>query len=460
MSERRKELTAAGVVAAIAILGALLSATGRLAAPAAGGQPEPAYVARAVFCPSSSGGSDSVQSVAVATEDAAPAPVKIDSVENLDARLRAGTQLVTRTDDPAPSTVTGYGSGVVAGSATAAKAPVPGLGAVLCARAAANRWFFAAGSASLGSEQRILLYNPFPDEAVVRLTFFTPRGRETRTSFSEIPVPAGGSESVEINEAIQVRGTVAVVAQAVRGRVVAWRELFGKPERLPAGVQASLGASAPATNWYFPDGAIGPGVDERVFVLNPSGREAVVSVTVTTAGETIQAPRLMEVSVPRRSTIAIPLEAHLRRPRATTGAGVTVNSLNGTAVVAERIMWYETAGFEGVASEIGADSPADAWLLPPAAPAPAADAVAIMNVGSEAVTLDLSFLAGSGRPRAPRELQGYELDPGTRVKLPVGEFTAARPRFVLVEATGPVVAERFSSGAGDVASVMGVPLRR
>jgi hypothetical protein len=104
--------------------------------------------------------------------------------------------------------------------------------------------------------------------------------------------------------------------------------------------------------------------------------------------------------------------------------------------------------------------PADAWLLPPAAPAPAADAVAIMNVGSETVTFDLSFLAGSGRPRAPRELQGFELDPGGRVKLPVGEFTGGRPRFVLVRATGPVAAERFSFGAGDVASVMGVPLRR
>jgi hypothetical protein len=47
---------------------------------------------------------------------------------------------------------------------------------------------------------------------------------------------------------------------------------------------------------------------------------------------------------------------------------------------------------------------------------------------------------------------------GTRLKIPLGEWTRAKSMFVLVESDNAIVAERFGSRGGDVAALLGHPL--
>jgi hypothetical protein len=459
VNERLREPAFAGAIALMLAVGVLVDvATGGVSAPARQLPGPGALSARAVFCPPTSGEQATARASVVAT---GRETVMVDTgAETRD--LNPDRSLGVNRDSNEPLEILGYGRPVVAGVAVSTGGSAEGAGALLCSGVASPQWYFAAGSASLASDERILLYNPFPDEAVVRVNFFTPEGRELRTTFEEVPVPARSWESVEINEAIRVTTAVAVAVNASRGRVVAWRELFAKPEQLPSGLQATVGAPASAPEWYFPDGAIGPGADERIALFNPTGRQAEVAITLSTTQETIQGRRLMEIAVPRRSTLQVSLEEKLRLPAELTGVSATVISLNGVDIVAERTVWYSTGEVRGVASEVGARRPALRWALPPAAVSPTTDAVTVMNPGAEPVTVAIEFLRTNDAPIAPGDLQEIHLRPGSRVKLPVGEYTAGRSVPALVTASGPVIAERFSysNQDSDAGSLIGIPLRQ
>ncbi|MDQ3981850.1 MAG: DUF5719 family protein, partial [Actinomycetota bacterium] len=96
----------------------------------------------------------------------------------------------------------------------------------------------------------------------------------------------------------------------------------------------------------------------------------------------------------------------------------------------------------------------------PATTRPETDWAVLLNPGSEQVEASIALLRASGPPLRPTALRTLRVGPGARLRVPLGAVTRGEPYAVVVSATGPVVAERFSysRGAGDVASAMGVPL--
>ena len=456
MSERYRELVFAGVIVAGLAGGGLFDwVAGDVPAPPPPVVAHGEFVARAVFCAPTGG--DGRRQIAVAASDGGAVPVGIGDDDRED--LAEGRSLIVRSKVPDPTPVTGYDGPVAAAGAVSSTAPVGGATAAQCARSASPRWFFAGGSAGLDFDERILLYNPFPDEAVVRLSFFTPQGQETKASFEEVPVPAGEFEAVQINEAIRVRKAVSVAVEARRGRVVAWKEVFARPDDRPRGVQGTLGANATATSWYFPDGAIGPGADQRLSVLNPTSNEAVIHVTLTTSEETLQPEKLLEVAVPRRSTLTLKLDDFVTK-KDFSSISTTVESVNGVGIVAERTVWYSTDELSGVTSDTGLRRPVERWMLGPASLTPTTDSITVMNPTASATTVSMSLLRPDGDAIEPDELQDLEVGAGSRRRLPVGSYTNGRPMVAIVTADGPVLAERFSysEADSDVAAVMGLPL--
>ena len=457
MSERNRELAFVGIVVAGLALGGVFDVLTRDVSP----PPAPTvargdFVARSLYCPPAA--EEGRRAIAVASESGASVPVGIGSDEKED--LPAGRSLEYRGRPSEALPVTGFNRSIAAATAVSSTGSVGGADAAQCARSASPRWYFAGGSAGLDFDERILLYNPFPDEAVVQLTFFTPSGQETKSSFDEVPVPAGELVDVQINDAIRVRSTVSVVVEARRGRVVAWKEVFARPEDRPRGVQGTLGANDLATTWYFPDGAIGPGADQRLSVLNPTPEEAVISVTVTTSEETLQPEKLFEVSVPRRSTLTLKINDFITKKDFAT-ISATVNSVNGVGVVVERTVWYSTDEVAGVTSDLGLREPHNRWMLGPATLAPTTDSIVLMNPGASSTNVSISLLRPDGDAIEPEELADLDVGAGSRRRIPVAEFTNGRPMVAIVSAESPVVVERFSYSAddSDAAAVMGMPLR-
>jgi hypothetical protein len=195
-------------------------------------------------------------------------------------------------------------------------------------------------------------------------------------------------------------------------------------------------------------------------ILNPSANEAVISVTLTTAEETLTPDKLLEVSVPRRSTLTLKMNDFVTKKDFST-ISATVNSINGVGVVAERTVWYSTDEMSGVTSDMGLRKPHQRWMLGPPTLSPTTDSIVLMNPGAGPTRASISLLQPDGEAIEPEELTDLELAAGARRRIPIREFTAGGAIVALVSAESPVVAERFSYSAddSDVAAVMGVPLR-
>lgn len=414
----------------------------------------PLFDARSVYCPAPPRVGESSSQLAIAAPGDEDVLVAIGD-DNLE--LAAGRTSVRK--NSASSSLIGYGGEIAAGVLPQFTGKVAGIGAASCSKVASTRWYFAEGSSSLGAEQRLVIYNPFPDEAVVGIALFTPDGPQGNASLAEgKAVPAGETLVVEINEFIRQERFVGASIVAKRGRVIAWRALQVSSEERPEGVQFSLGATRPSSEWFFPEGGLGGGLDERVSLLNPTDEEAVATVSLVTAEETLQPPELVEVLVPPQTLQPLPLRNYVGGSDSDLGgAGVVVRTSSGT-LVAERTVYYDTTELSGVASEVGAVRTARRWHLPPSVSAPETDSVILLNPGATSAEVSLTLHSSSASPLQPDQLQGLAVEPGTRLKIPLGEWTRGQSLFVSVESDSGIVAERFGSKGGDVAALIGLPL--
>jgi hypothetical protein len=421
---------------------------------------EAEFTARAVFCPPSLGKPASRVSLTVATGAEESVAVGVEPGSEQREDLEPGSILAHKPPTAGASDVVGYGGRVDATAVTSIDEPVAGVGAAACSRRASTRWYFPEGNSTVTHDQRMLIYNPFPDEAVVSISLLTPAGERSKAGLSDLAVPSESSIAVEINEFVFEDKILGTVVSAVRGRMVVWRLSMAEPERKPSGLQFTLGATVTNDVWHFPEGAVGEGLDERLTVMNPGPQEALIDVSLVTAERTEQVAALTGVSVPPRSTISIPLDESMVPGGEGGGAGAVIRSVNEVPVVAERTVFYATEDLDGVASEIGAPAPAERWLLGPATTRPETDSALLLNPGASDVEVTLELMRADGRTLRPRTLRNLPLRRGTRLRVPLSDITDGEPAAVMVTATGPVVAERFSysSGAGDVASVMGLPL--
>lgn len=447
-------------ILAIVMLGAGIEIAVGDVAPAAPPIVEgPRFQERALFCPPGliDGKSFAISSSTGDAVSLGLEPARPDRVE-----LEPGRIFVQQLPGRAPTDVVGYGAQVRAGALIRSQAPVVGEAASRCSDRASSHWYFAAGASTLGVDQRLLIYNPFPDEAVVRVSFVTEAGVETKGNLADVPVPSKSTTQIKVNEFIRLERTLATRIDTKRGRVVAWRLLYDDPDGGPHGVQMSLGAAAPSETWFFPDGAVGEGADERISIMNPTEEEATVTISLHgSGGEIVQPEELVAVEVPPGTARQVVLNDMLSRAEQEIGGvSAIVQSTNGVRIVAERSIRYNSASVSGSAAEIGAPVTSTSWFLPAATLNPSTDTVVVMNPGSAPAAIDLELLFEGKAPLSPNALQGRELEPGGRLKIGIGEWTQLQTALVRLTSTAPVVAERFSFSnvPDDVGAVIGFPL--
>ena len=407
---------------------------------------------QALFCPApidTDKGTGQVN-VAAATEE----PTKF-TVEGATEKLLELQGLQSRSfSTQAFGAAVGYRNPIVATSTLQVSDPIEGTGAARCSRVASTRWYFPEGSSALGFDERLLLYNPFPDEAVARVTFLTPTGDVNRAKLAEgIAVPAGEVRVVKVNEFVPPQNTLGAVVEMSRGRVVAWRASILEPKEQPAGLQFTLGARGSALTWYLPAGSVEEGIDERITLMNPHREEAVVSVSLVTAEGTEQPPKLVEVRIAPETTSRIVLSEALGRSRQDLGgAGAVVRSMNDVGVVAERTLWYDLSAVTGVSSEIGAAVTAERWIVGPALLKPTTDTLLLLNPGPESARVDVAVLTDSGAQQ-PGYMRNLLVKAGTRRRIELKELGA----MLLVTSEEPIVAERSATAGRDASAVLGTP---
>lgn len=465
MTERKGELLVVAVIVAAMLLGLVIDMTvSEAVAPDEAGAAG-RFSEHAVYCPPAAlqqGGSSDLFY-------AGAGPDGIDvAVEPLQSEAQPLAPGQARSSAPrggGPIEIVGYGGQVAAGVVQSVAQRVGGSGGVVkgrgagnCATAASDTWYFPAGSISIDVDERIVVANPFPDEAVVRIRLLTPGGEVASAKLRDIPVPSGEVARVVLNESVTAQRVLSVMVTALRGRVVAWKGMASKSEENPDAYQFTLGAPAPAATWYFPEGGITQEVSERITVMNPTEEEARVTISLQTAQSVVQARELVDIAVAPLSSESISIADALEGGRREAG-GVSafLQSTNGIEVVAERTVTYATRRLTGIATEVGATAPATHWVAGPATLNPATDVVVLMSPGGDDATVDISFLTDEGPASEPVELQDLHIEGGLTLRLPITAFIGGQARFVEVFSDEPIVVERLSMDGvrADVGSVMG-----
>lgn len=390
-------------------------------------QPVAAPVARpaadrgAWYCPVTAGeDEDVVLSLAAVTHEASRVTVVrhpgTEPVAEQPVELVPGRQTtvpLSGADARGPVTVRWEGGPAVVSWRTAGEQSVAGP----CEPAPAPTWYVPGFDTTLGSQSTLHLYNPFTVDAVARLTYATPEGRIELLSTENVPVAAGESVRVDLNEYQPEQPDMGVVVDVLAGRLVAQGEVTIAPPGEDAdGVKGRTllpAATDPSRTMSFGYGAIGSNTRSWLALFNPNDVDTAVVVQVS--DPVAEASAYGEVPVPAGTAIRIDLSEHSTENH----FGVMVEAVGDVPVVASRITSIESAQEASVAASLGTPDVAGMRAVVGGGTSDRAGTLALYNSGTEPAEVsvaagDASLTGGAGLSLGPNGFATLDLaDAGT-----------------------------------------------
>jgi hypothetical protein len=321
-----------------------------------------------------------------------------------------------------------------------------------CARDAAPRWHFAAGTTAKGATLFLALFNPFADDAIVDVAFLTNAGPLAPGDLQGFVVPARTRITVAVHEQARRDDLVATEVIARRGRVVAEQSqnLDGSDGR--KGLALSLGAPEPARRWEFASGSVVGGRTETMVLANPTTTPTNATIQTRLDGGVLEPET---VSLPGRTAVAVDLGR-----RVPAGVGFSVQVRSPIPIVAESLLAVRApfaTSQRGIATAIGSVRAASRWIDSPARANPSSlDRVAVLNPGLSPVTFHLTERHG-GRISTPLRMARVRVAPGKRVVVDLNALNIRPDAFVVIDATGPIVVDRESAGMPGVTAAAVIP---
>ncbi len=371
----------------------------------------------------------------------------------------ARSQAVVVPRDLAPAAFTGvlvevYGTNAVVAQTTVSQA---GWSSSPCSTTASGSWFVAEGTTTIDSTYHLLVLNPFPDDAIVDVSFAADDGFRGPTALQGWVVKARSLRIVDVDAAVQRDQLVSASVVARNGRVV-----VGRFQTLPyaprKGLVATLAEPSAGSQWWFANGQKGDGVAERVILFNPLDSDASADVTIFPADPNTGNPVPLKYTVPAKQRVEVNLSAIDDVP---AGAhSITVATDPDHPVVAERVLDLVTKDRTATTVQAGSRITASRWYLPIGAPAGGTNVVTVVNVTGVDTSLGVSTLSAAGQTPVAA-LQNMQLPAGAAVQIPLQDHgIAGQP--VVVTADGQVVVEQFvvpPGGSPGAWSTLGVPVR-
>jgi hypothetical protein len=232
-----------------------------------------------------------------------------------------------------------------------------------CASATAPSWHLASGATTRDAREIVVLFNPFPTDAIVDIAFATNAGSREPVRFQGFPVAAGTVVGVDIGDDVAREPQVSATLRTRIGRVVVERLQEFDGSLGTEGLAVALGVPEASTTWAFADGGVADGRTERIVVYNPGDEPAEVEVQVVpTTDEPAPAPQPFRLSVRSGGFTVVDYGAEERVAPGVEHA-TRVRATNGVPVVAERLLAQAGEGArgedEGDDSDGGADDGTD-----------------------------------------------------------------------------------------------------
>ena len=133
------------------------------------------------------------------------------------------------------------------------------VGVESCTRTAAPDWYFASGTTVDGSQQDLVLFNPFGDDAIVDVSFVTDTGAQEPASLQALVIPRRSRVTIPVQD--------SVLRQSASPRTCTLAPGASSPSRRRSSTTSSStarpatasrsreGTTAPATVWRIPAGS-------------------------------------------------------------------------------------------------------------------------------------------------------------------------------------------------------------
>lgn len=341
---------------------------------------------------------------------------------------------------------------------------IHGIDAKPCATGASDTWHFAWGTTAREARELLVLFNPFPDDAIVEGVFSTEDTvREPGRFAGGLVVPGRSTVGIDLGDDVTRRDEVAATLRTRTGRIVVDRIVRVNEDGGDRGLTVQLGVTEPQRTWVFPDGLASEVVGERFVVYNPGEELAEVEIDISLdRPEENGIPAPVELSIAPGSHATVDINEDGRIPAGIPHSAV-VRSANDVPVVAERVVSARDARRRGLSVTTGSPVEATEWTFAAGSTeAPSAESLTIVNLDPQVLTeVDVVAVVG-GQELPVADLQGVVVEAGQRLNLNLTAQIANREDLaVVVRATEPVVVERILAQVGEdqrgISLAVGVP---
>lgn len=318
-----------------------------------------------------------------------------------------------------------------------------------CSNSTSSKWYFADNYTLNGSQEDLVITNPFPDDAILDFTFASNDGTRNPQNLQGFPVP--GNSVVVVSEANMPKdeAVLAVTVSASRGRVVVARAQQYLGER--SGFSLTLGSPSLSSEWWFADGEAGPDVTfERYSIYNPTDND----VTVTADFWGITDPEFVGYStytVPAGNVISFTTADFEGLPEGRHG--MTFATEGDAAIVVERGI-TRRAGDTGFATTVVFGAPLvftgyNRWSMAIGTDLAVDNVLAVMNLDFLDGTVTVKALGPGGEVAIPG-LEAVPLPKSGVITIAIPDEAAALGVPLVVESTQRIVVERLLPRGGEL----------
>jgi hypothetical protein len=362
-----------------------------------------------------------------------------------------------------------------------------------CSSAPSSTWYLAEGSTALGDSLTITLYNPYPADAIVDLSFADEEGvRAASPKYKGRVIPGRAVVMFPVSKVILRKRIVAVAADVRNGLVVMGRhQVYGGQDSKRTGVANGVAIPSASTSWRFANNQKGPGSAQRFAVFNPS-RDSEITVNATIlpaeivpapdpantttlvadpaadpAGDPAADPALDPAvekpgpPVPKPLTITVGPqqvgEIDLASADLVDGVYSVVVSSSEPVVVERVLNRTLEGGLVATSVQAGARLTSPTWFVD-AAPAPAVTLLYVLNATGDPTpsTFSVKVVGPNGAVAVPG-FESVPIGPGALVGVDLSKENVAG-EILLVEASTSLVVERVINTGKAISSSLGLPV--
>lgn len=317
-----------------------------------------------------------------------------------------------------------------------------------CVSQTAGQWYFADGFTAEGSRHRLALINPYPESAVVDISYVTVDGARSPTALQGMIVPARSVRNLSLADHGASNETrIAVEVRATTGQIVASRmQHYLGAGRL--GYSTTVGVPEALEEWWFSSGRTGSTVTEQLVFFNPTGDDARINIAFFGEGITndipiddvdAPAPPSTQVVVPAGDVVVINTANVVDLPAG--DHAMSVSTLDGTRIVVEHVLSQQTANssFTAITNAIPAGLTSRVWRVPTGLAQGARNALSVMNAAAVDGTYTVYGIGPGGQVALPG-LVDVPLPAASLVFMDVPE--GATDGEVVIEANVEIVVQR------------------